>query len=85
MSDCGQCHACYAARAEEPQFYVLCPECGCKRCPKATNHVHACSQSNDPGQFGSTYGEACPDVCCTEYQAFMARRRAEWDEMFPGK
>lgn len=34
----------------------LCPECGNKRCPKATHHALLCTNSNAPGQAGSTYG-----------------------------
>ena len=34
---------------------VLCPDCGNKRCPKATHHDQKCSKSNDPGQQGSRY------------------------------
>jgi hypothetical protein len=34
----------------------LCPECGNKRCPRATDHREACTDSNDPGQAGSRYG-----------------------------
>ena len=33
----------------------LCPTCGNKRCPKATNHELACTGSNEPGQPGSDY------------------------------
>lgn len=33
----------------------LCPTCGNKRCPKATDHELACTGSNDPGQPGSWY------------------------------
>jgi hypothetical protein len=33
----------------------LCPECGNKRCPKASNHELACTGSNEPGQPGSIY------------------------------
>lgn len=41
-----------------PDYFgmMLCVECGNKRCPKATNHDHACSGSNEPGQIGSVYG-----------------------------
>lgn len=35
---------------------VLCSICGNKRCPHATNHVLACTNSNEPGQLGSSYG-----------------------------
>lgn len=33
----------------------LCPSCGNKRCPKATDHRLACTNSNEPGQKGSIY------------------------------
>lgn len=35
---------------------VLCAICGNKRCPHATDHRHACTGSNEPGQPGSSYG-----------------------------
>lgn len=28
----------------------LCPNCGNKRCPKAENHRHKCTGSNEPNQ-----------------------------------
>ena len=34
---------------------VVCPDCGNKRCPRATNHELECSGSNKPGQEGSMY------------------------------
>lgn len=34
---------------------ILCPQCGNKRCPKASNHDLACTFSNEPGQPGSIY------------------------------
>lgn len=43
-------------------FMILCPDCGCKRCPRATYHGHACTASNDPGQSGSRYGDFKLDV-----------------------
>lgn len=33
----------------------LCQTCGNKRCPRAADHCHACSGSNEPGQPGSLY------------------------------
>jgi hypothetical protein len=33
----------------------LCPVCGNKRCPKATDHRLGCTNSNEPGQAGSDY------------------------------
>jgi len=37
-----------------PRF-IVCPDCGNKRCPKATQHDLACTGSNEPGQAGSDY------------------------------
>jgi len=34
---------------------ILCPTCGNKRCPHASDHLLACTGSNDPGQPGSVY------------------------------
>ena len=34
---------------------ILCPTCGNKRCPHATDHSLACTGSNEPGQEGSRY------------------------------
>lgn len=34
---------------------LLCPECGNKRCPKASDHDLACTGSNESGQPGSAY------------------------------
>lgn len=57
--DC-PCRDCRMARLD-PSVYparremILCPTCGNKRCPHATNHNHACTGSNDPGQEGSEY------------------------------
>lgn len=49
------CHACAEKRGHGSQTYVLCPTCGNKRCPKASNHENACTGSNEPGQPGSIY------------------------------
>lgn len=34
---------------------ILCPICGNKRCPHATDHRLVCTNSNDVGQSGSEY------------------------------
>ena len=51
------CHTCRPIRCDDPttMFMRLCPECGNKRCPKATNHELACTNSNEPNQAGSIY------------------------------
>lgn len=35
--------------------FIVCPDCGNKRCPRATHHDSPCSGSNEPGQDGSWY------------------------------
>ena len=34
---------------------IVCQDCGNKRCPKASDHNLACTESNAPGQAGSVY------------------------------
>jgi hypothetical protein len=53
--DCGNCWACLDAASISPIGYVLCPDCGNKRCPKASDHKLDCTRSNASGQPGSVY------------------------------
>ncbi len=39
----------------QDQVMVVCVKCGNKRCPHATSHENACTDSNKPGQPGSDY------------------------------
>lgn len=39
---------------------ALCPACGNKRCPRAHNHTLACTNSNAPGQPGSSWAHVRP-------------------------
>jgi hypothetical protein len=61
-----QCRQCLRDRDEhvmwggvkipiEQTRMILCATCGNKRCPHATDHRHACTNSNEPGQPGSSY------------------------------
>lgn len=34
---------------------ILCPKCGNKRCPHASDHRNDCTGSNEPGQVGAVY------------------------------
>lgn len=52
---CGRCWSCMAAQGVTPYGYVLCPDCGNKRCPKAEDHLLACTHSNEPGQPGALH------------------------------
>lgn len=62
MSAC--CHRCERPRIEREilagiipwRQMIVCPNCGNKRCPKASDHDLPCSGSNEPGQPGSVYG-----------------------------
>lgn len=67
----GCCHRCASehCEADPAPFDVfnlrmnrmfLCPTCGNKRCPRATDHRHACTGSNEPGQPGSRYERMQP-------------------------
>lgn len=51
---CG-CWTCINSRGETAGHMVLCPECGNKRCPRASNHILMCTGSNEPNQPGSIY------------------------------
>jgi hypothetical protein len=43
-------------RMQEIFKMILCPICGNKRCPHASDHRLECTGSNAPGQPGSVYG-----------------------------
>lgn len=52
------CHLCFNKSGQMfLDRMILCPECGNKRCPKATHHDLPCTKSNDLGQKGSIYDQ----------------------------
>jgi len=64
--NCNNCHKCLEGKTVEisglyirvpitSTRMIVCPVCGCKRCPKASDHELACTDSNEPGQLGSVY------------------------------
>ena len=55
-SNC-HCHTCNPIDYKRPDsvYMRLCPICGNKRCPKATDHRLECTNSNEPNQEGSIY------------------------------
>lgn len=53
IPDCS-CRTCRPVTFTDSRF-VVCPECGNKRCPHANDHRNACTGSNEPGQEGSAY------------------------------
>lgn len=66
LNECG-CRKCLRARDAQTRILdsivipiemfmmIVCPTCGNKRCPHATDHDLACTNSNEPGQKGSAY------------------------------
>ncbi|WP_320732816.1 hypothetical protein [Enterobacter roggenkampii] len=56
IPDCS-CRTCRPVTFSDSRF-VVCPECGNKRCPHANDHRNACTGSNKPGQEGSAYPAA---------------------------
>lgn len=53
IPDCW-CRTCRPVAINDMRF-VVCPDCGNKRCPRANDHRNACTGSNEPGQEGSAY------------------------------
>ncbi|MER4659978.1 DUF551 domain-containing protein [Klebsiella pneumoniae] len=51
------CRTCRPVVLNDMRF-VVCPDCGNKRCPRANDHRNACTGSNEPGQKGSAYPAA---------------------------
>ena len=57
----GWCLACRSVTMSDMRF-VVCPDCGNKRCPRANDHNNACTGSNELGQIGSAYPTAPQEV-----------------------
>ncbi|GKJ94832.1 hypothetical protein NUBL9661_17210 [Klebsiella pneumoniae] len=55
------CLTCRPVTLNDMRF-VVCPDCGNKRCPRANDHRDACTGSNEPGQEGSVYPAAQQEV-----------------------
>ena len=57
------CRKCFKLEQDEAArqgkllapWFIVCAECGNKRCPKASDHTYECTGSNKPGQTGSVY------------------------------
>lgn len=58
IPDCW-CTTCRPLTLDDQRF-VVCPECGNKRCPRAHNHDLACTNSNAVGQPGSSWENVKP-------------------------
>ncbi|HHT0004364.1 TPA: hypothetical protein ACTXAL_002285 [Klebsiella quasipneumoniae subsp. similipneumoniae] len=60
MPDCW-CRTCRPVVLNDMRF-VVCPDCGNKRCPRANDHRNACTGSNEPGQEGGAYPDTPQEV-----------------------
>lgn len=60
IPDCW-CRTCRPVAINDMRF-VVCPDCGNKRCPRANDHRNACTGSNEPGQEGSAYPDTPQEV-----------------------
>jgi hypothetical protein len=67
---CATCRPVTPFGNPEDNRMVLCPTCGNKRCPHANDHRNACTNSNEPGQPGSSYpaARATDAACKPEYK-----------------
>lgn len=66
-----ECHRCIDEKNMTAELFgttvplsttkmILCPVCGNKRCPHASDHYLPCTGSNEPGQAGSVYQRVLP-------------------------
>lgn len=55
------CRTCRPVVLNDMRF-VVCPDCGNKRCPRANDHRNACTGSNEPGQEGNAYPDTPREV-----------------------
>ena len=55
------CRTCRPVVLNDMRF-VVCPDCGNKRRPRANDHRNACTGSNEPGQGGSAYPDTPREV-----------------------
>lgn len=60
IPDCW-CRTCRSVVLNDMRF-VVCPDCGNKRCPRANDHRNSCTGSNEPGQEGSAYPDTPREV-----------------------
>ena len=73
------CTTCRPITMTDMRF-VVCPDCGNKRCPKANDHRNACTNNNEVGQKGSSWEHVKPlaqpeqdSVAMADYMALMEK------------
>lgn len=77
VPDCS-CRTCRPITLRDMRF-VVCPECGNKRCPHANDHRNACTGSNEPGQEGSAYPAAPQQEVESQIRKGKTVAMEEWE------
>ncbi len=72
------CRTCRPVTFSDSRF-VVCPECGNKRCPHANDHRNACTGSNEPGQEGSAYPAAPQQEVESQIRKGKTVAMEEWE------
>ena len=72
------CLTCRPVTFSDSRF-VVCPECGNKRCPHANDHRNACTGSNEPGQEGSAYPAAPQQEVESQIRKGKTVAMEEWE------
>lgn len=77
IPDCS-CGTCRPVTFTDSRF-VVCSECGNKRCPHANDHRNACTGSNEPGQEGSAYPAAPQQEVESQIRKGKTVAMEEWE------
>lgn len=77
------CRTCRPVTVTDMRF-VVCPDCGNKRCPHANDHRNACTGSNEPGQEGSAYPAAPQQEVKTALEHGMQRYAGAMQKLSEG-
>lgn len=72
------CRTCRPVTVTDMRF-VVCPDCGNKRCPHANDHRNACTGSNEPGQEGSAYPAAPQQEVESQIRKGKTVAMEEWE------
>ena len=77
------CRTCRPVTMNDMRF-VVCPECGNKRCPRANDHRNACTGSNEPDQEGSAYPTAPKQEVKSAFEHGMQRYAGAMQKLSEG-
>jgi hypothetical protein len=75
------CHKCNSGWLVA--HMIVCPTCGNKRCPRASDHELPCTDSNEPGQPGSVYALVAPEPDAKREPATDEQIIASWPTELP--